>query len=250
MLKAVAFDMDDTLLDINLSAFVAVLAREESALLADIGRKNPLSMFAAYTAAILDVNRADRDNECTNRKLFDDAIERRGGVVLSDPVIADAIAFFEREVLPHRNDSIINAHPMKGGREALEAVLDRGLRIALLTNPCFGSACIECRMGWAGIRDAPFELVTTLENTRRAKPNAQYYQDALDVLGLEPSEVLMVGNDPRRDFPDPDIGLKTAFVGRRAPMRSLWHGPMADFAKDLDRIIDLHAESVAQTSQK
>ena len=112
MLKAVAFDMDETLLSINLGAFIAVLARDESSLLADIGRKNPLSMFAAYTGAMLDVNRADRGNACTNRELFDEAIYRRGGVKLADPIIADALAYYEREVLPHRNDGIIAARPM------------------------------------------------------------------------------------------------------------------------------------------
>lgn len=236
MLKAVVFDMDATLLDINLGAFVAVLAKDESKLLADIGRKNPLSMFAAYTAAVYELNRADRDNACTNRELFCATIERRGGVVLADPIIADAIAFFEREVLPHRNDAIIAARPLEGGLEALSCVLDRGLRVALLTNPCFTRECIDCRMGWAGIRDMPFELVTTMENTRRSKPNPDYYRDALEAMGLAPEEVLMVGNDPRRDFPDPDIGLQTVFVGRGAPVRATWCGPMADFASSFDEI--------------
>lgn len=243
MLKAVVFDMDDTLLDINLGAFVAVLAKDESNLLADIGRKNPLSMFAAYTAAMLEMNRAERDNTCTNRELFDSIIERRGGVALRDPVIADALAFYEREILPSRNDGIISARPMPGARETLEAVRERGLRCALLTNPCFSAECIECRMGWAGIRDVPFELVTTMENTRRAKPNATYYQDALDELGLAPHEVLMVGNDPRRDFPTPDIGLATAYVGRGTPVRARWCGPIADLSRDLDRLIEQFAES-------
>ena len=216
MLKAVVFDMDQTLLDINLSAFIAVLAKEESALLADIGRRNPLSMFAAYTAALLDVNRAERDNTCTNRELFDAAIERRGGVALSDP--------------------IIDAHPMKGAAKAIEAVLSRGLRIALLTNPSFGAACIECRMGWGQLLDVPFELVTTMENTRRVKPNPEYYTDALDELGLKPSEVLMVGNDRQRDFPTPDIGLQTAFVGRGTPVRATWCGRMDQFAESFDEI--------------
>lgn len=236
MLKAVVFDMDQTLLDINLSAFIAVLAKEESALLADIGRRNPLSMFAAYTAALLDVNRAERDNSCTNRELFDAAIERRGGVVLSDPVIADAIAYYEREILPGRNDAIIDARPMKGAAEAIEAVLSRGLRIALLTNPSFGAACIECRMGWGQLLDVPFELVTTMENTRRVKPSPEYYTDALDELGLKPSEVLMVGNDRQRDFPTPDIGLQTAFVGRGTPVRATWCGRMDQFAESFDEI--------------
>ena len=236
MLKAVVFDMDDTLLDINLSAFIAVLAKEESGLLAQIGRKNPLSMFAAYTAALLDVNRAERDNTCTNRELFDAAIERRGGVVLSDPVIADALAYYEREVLPHRNDSIIAARPKAGAAEAIDAGLSRGLRIALLTNPSFGAACIECRMGWGDLLDVPFELVTTMENTRRVKPSPTYYLDALGEMGLEPGEVLMVGNDRQRDFPTPDIGLQTAFVGRGTPVRATWCGRMEDFAVNFDEI--------------
>lgn len=242
MLKAIAFDMDGTLLDINLGAFIAVLAKDEANLLADIGRRNPLSMFAAYTAALLEVNRAERGNACTNRELFCDIIERRGGVVLSDPVIADAVAYFEREILPSRNDAVIAARPMPGAHEAIEAALDRGLRIALLTNPCFGAECIGCRMGWAGILDAPFELVTSMENTRRAKPSAVYYQDALDELGLAPHEVLMVGNDPRRDFPTPDIGLATAYVGRGTPVRASWCGKLADLAGDLDRLIERIAE--------
>lgn len=238
MLKAVAFDMDETLLSINLGAFIAVLARDESSLLADIGRKNPLSMFCAYTGAMLDVNRADRDNACTNRELFDEAIYRRGGVKLADPVIADALVCYEREVLPHRNDGIIAARPMEGAHEALDKVLSHGLRIALLTNPSFGRACIETRMAWANIQDAPFELVTTMENTRRVKPNPDYYLDALEELGLSPTEVLMVGNDPRRDFPAPNIGLRTAFIGKKAPARAIWYGSMNDFANEFESILD------------
>ncbi len=246
MLKAVVFDMDETLLDINLGAFVAVLARDESSLLAQIGRRSPLSMFAAYTAAMLDLNRADRDNECTNRELFDAAIERRGGVVLSDPVIADAIAYYEREILPTRNDAVIAARPMPGAHEALARVRERGLRCALLTNPSFGEACIRCRMGWAELDADSFELITTMENTRRVKPSARYYLDALDELGLEPGEVLMVGNDRRRDFPSPDIGLQTAYVGRGEPVRATWCGSMAEFARDFDEVCERFRERAEQ----
>ena len=51
-------------------------------------------------------------------------------------------------------------------------MLDRGLRIALLTNPSFSRTCIECRMGWGDMLDMPFELVTTWENSTRCKPCA------------------------------------------------------------------------------
>lgn len=239
MLKAVVFDMDGTLLDINLSAFITVLMKEESSLLAQVGRKNPLSVFAAYGRGLLEVNAADHDGARTNRQIFDDCILRHTGIPLSDPVIADVLAYYEREVLPARNDRVIAARPMPGAHKALEAVANRGLRTALFTNPSFSGACIGCRMGWADIGDAPFELVTFMENSRHCKPTADYYREGLAKMGLDPSEVLMVGNDPKRDFPVPDFGLKTAYVGGGEPQRALWCGSMAGFAENLDRVIEL-----------
>ena len=237
MLKAVAFDMDDTLLSLNLSAFIAVLAKDESHLLAQVARKNPLSLFAAYTGAMLEVNRTpEAADRRTNRERFDDAIERRSGVPLADPVIADVLDCYEREVLPAKNDAVIAARPREGAHDALACVLGRGLRVALLTNPSFSHTCIRCRMGWGGLTDAPFELVTCMENSTRCKPDADYYRASLAQLELKPEEVLMVGNDPRRDFPQPDIGLQTAYVGGGAPVRATWCGSMADFAARFDEI--------------
>ena len=238
MLKCVAFDMDDTLLSINLNAFMVMLARDEAGLLAQVGRKNRLSMLTAYTAAMIELNGNGRaeDDTRTNRAAFDEAIEHRSGVVLADPVIAEVLEYYEREILPGKNDAAIAARPSTGAHEALAAVLDRGLRVALLTNPSFSRACIECRMGWAQIEDAPFELVTTMENSTRCKPSAGYYTESLDKLGLSPDEVLMVGNDPKRDFASPDIGLQTAYVGNGSPARATWSGSMADFAARFDEI--------------
>ena len=238
MLKAVVFDMDDTLLSLNLGAFIAVLAKDEASLLAQVGRTNPFSMFAAYTATMLAVNGDGRgeDDRRTNRAYFDEVIERRGGVRLADPVIADVLEYYEREILPGKNDAVIAARPREGGREAVACALDRGLRVALLTNPSFSRACIECRMGWGDLLDLPFELVTSMENSTRCKPDAGYYTEALGTLGLRPDEVLMVGNDARRDFPAPDIGLQTAFVGNGHPVRATWSGSMADFAASFSEI--------------
>lgn len=238
MLKAVAFDMDDTLLSINLTAFIAVFARDEARLLADIGRKSPLSALAGLGGVLhdLNANARDEDDARTNRAYVDDEIERRLGIPLADPVIADAFEYYEREVLPRRNDGVIAARPRPGAHKAVEEVVGRGLRIALLTNPSFSRACIECRMAWGDMLDMPFELVTTMENSTRCKPDARYYLESLEVLGLEPHEVLMVGNDPKRDIPFPDCGIQTAYVGRGTPPRATWCGSMEDFARSFDKV--------------
>ncbi|WP_278563683.1 HAD family hydrolase [Collinsella tanakaei] len=236
MLKAVVFDMDDTLLSINLSAFIAVFARDEAALLADIARKSQLSMFATFGAALYALNNGERNDDDTNLAFFQKQVERRCGVPLSDPVIADVLTYYEREILPGKNDGIINARPREGAREAIDAVASRGLRCALLTNPSFSRACIECRMGWGDMLDMPFELVTTMENSTRCKPSADYYLASIAKMGLEPQEVLMVGNDPRRDFPSPDCGIQTAYVGNGTPVRATWAGSMAKFADSFNEI--------------
>ena len=238
MLKAIAFDMDDTLLDINLSAFIAILMKDEATLLAQIGRKNPLAMFAVWSGALLAINNNDRaeDDRRSNWQFFRDAIEKRTGIPLDEPAIRDAFACYEEEVLPAKNDGIIAARPREGAREAVEAALDRGLRVALFTNPCFTRACVSCRMRWGKIDDLPFEIVTRMENTTRSKPSDTYYREAIHDLGLEPHEVLMVGNDPKRDFCVPDCGLQTAYVGMGKPVRATWTGSMDSFASSLDEI--------------
>lgn len=238
MLKAVVFDMDDTLLSINLSAFLAVYIRDEARLLGEIGRKNPFSALAVLGGSFYELNANDRpeNDERTNYRFFVDAIERRSGIPLDDPAIAEVFAYYERDVLPGRNDGIIAARPREGAREAVAEVVGRGLRVALLTNPSFSRACIECRMGWGDMFDMPFELITSMENSTRCKPDPRYYLESIEAIGLKPSEVLMVGNDPKRDFPTPDCGIQTAYVGAGRPVRATWSGSMADFAASFDEI--------------
>ena len=244
MLKAVVFDMDSTLLHINLNAFIARLAKDEAELLARAGRTSAAVTLAAFGRGLWTVNygegvdtaRHAEDDGRTLKNMFDEAFERASGIPLADPVVTDMITYYEREVLPGRNDAVIGARPAEGAEEALDLVLGRGLRVALFTNPSFTDACIHTRMGWGRLSDAPFELVTVMENSSWCKPTSAYYLDSLSKLGLAPQEVLMVGNDRNRDFPTPDIGLQTAYVGHGDPARATWCGSMAEFARSFNEI--------------
>lgn len=246
-LEAVVFDMDDTLLSINLSAFIAMYVMDEADLLAKISRKRTFTLFNAYAISMLDLNNGERgeDDARTNYQYFADRLAQRGGVPLTEPAILDVLEFYERKILPRKNDRMVNARPREGAREAVKTVLDHGYRIALLTNPSFSRACIECRMGWGDMLDMPFELVTTWENSTRCKPDVDYYREALGKLGVTPEETLMVGNDPKRDLPDPSFGLQTAYVGMGAPKRALWCGSMVDFAAHFDEIEERFCEREA-----
>ena len=238
MIKAVLFDMDATLLDINLTAFMTAYIADVSRILARISGTPTLAFGGAWARAYLALADERRTDGLTNLELFSATVERITGVPLDDPAVADAVTYYERELLPRRRGGIVAARPMEGGIAAIERARDLGLVVALATNPSFSEACIRTRMGWAGIADMPFARVSHMGNSTRLKPRARYYEEFVSALGLAPEECLMVGNDARRDFPHPDIGIRTAYVGHARPGRATWTGRMGELADALPAIVD------------
>lgn len=238
MIKAVLFDMDATLLDINLTAFMGAYVADVSRILVRISGKPTLAFGGAWARGYLAIANEGRTDGLTNLELFSATVERLTGVPVADPAIADAISCYERTVLPRRRGGLVGARPMEGGIAAIERAREMGLAVALATNPSFSQDCIRVRMGWAGIADMPFARVSHMGNSTRLKPRARYYEEFVSALGLAPEECIMVGNDARRDFPHPDIGMPTAYVGHARPGRAAWSGRMSELADALPALVD------------
>ena len=237
MIRAVLFDLDDTLLRLNLMAFIARYVAGASRLLASAARVSPLSLAAPFAGSFLAIDAQDRADSLTNEQLFNQTFFSACGIPLDDPVIADLMECYEREVVPGYAGGVVSARPVEGAREAVDAVWDAGLICALATNPTFSLACDRARMGWAGVSEDDFALVSTLANSNRCKPCAQYYQEFANQLGVRLEECLMVGNDATRDFARPECGLRTAYVGHGRPGRADWRGPMAELARQLPELV-------------
>ena len=77
----------------------------------------------------------------------------------------------------------------------------------LATNPLFPAVATHSRIRWAGLEPGDFALVTTYENSRRCKPDPDYYRDILEELGLTAEECVMVGNDACEDLAAAQAGL-------------------------------------------
>ena len=238
VIKAVLFDMDDTLLSVNLTAFMARYVSDMSALLGEVASMNPARVAWAMGKGYLAMSDGNRMDSDTNEAVYADCVRRLTRIPVDDPVIADAISYYDREVLPGKNDRLIRAVPQPGAHECVGRVREMGLAAALATNPVFTRDCIATRLRWAGFAMGDFDLVTHMGNSTRLKPQARYYQQTIAALGLVPEECLMVGNDARRDFPRPDIGLATAYVGHGRPGRAVWRGPLAKLAEDIPAVID------------
>lgn len=238
MIKAVLFDMDDTLLDIDLGAFIVEYLAGKSRILGRAARRPAIALGLPFAQSYLAVSSSRRTDSLTNEQVFNERFLATSGIPLDDPAIVEAVTFYEREILPHHNTRAIHARPRPGGLAAIGCAEKLGLTVALATNPSFSEACVRCRMGWAGVADYPFARISHMGNSTRLKPNAGYYQEFVSALGLAPEECLMVGNDRSRDFPKPDIGLATLFVGRGPVRSAAWAGDMSALAEALPAIVD------------
>ena len=186
VLKAVVFDMDETLLSINLNAFILRYFKDVSPMLADIGRRSRGGTMARLGTILVDLNanrRSGTDNR-TNLEFYRTEVERRCGICLSDPLIYEAFTYYDREVLPYKNDDVINAHAMPGAHAASRPYRTRtALRALYQPQLSPGGHRVPHGLGRPGRR--PFELVTHMgKHHPLQSPDATYYLEQLQVMGL------------------------------------------------------------------
>lgn len=125
---------------------------------------------------------------------------------------------FYKEAFP-KLDSLIR--PAITGRQLLQRTLEAGLQVAIATNPIFPERATMQRLKWANIADLDITLVTDAENMSYCKPRPEYYQKILDILGRQPQECLMVGNDMVSDMSASVIGIKTYLVENKEEIAQL-----------------------------
>ena len=157
MIEAVLFDLDETLLDLNLDAYVRSFSLGRVDLVGRIARMPAVRVAVPYCRALVGML-GERDDDLTNAAFLDGRFEDLTGIPLDDPAIADCISFYDREVFnpSARASRAIGGRPMPGAHRCLEACLRLGVKVALATNPTFPEACTRERMAWAGIADFPF----------------------------------------------------------------------------------------------
>ena len=115
-------------------------------------------------------------------------------------------------------------------------LLADGHQVVIATNPLFPAAAIEQRMGWAGVNDFPYALVTTMENSRYFKPDPHYYREILAKVNGAPETTWMVGDDPVNDIePARSLGISTWWItpnglsSKTPPPESDKQGSLSDF---------------------
>ena len=200
MIKAIFFDLDGTLLpmdqDIFLNAYLSGLARKGAAHGYD--PKKLVKYVWAGTAAMV-----KNDGSKNNETLFWDTFSTLcGRDTRQDVAVFDE--FYRNEF--QQIQKVCGFDPRAA--EAIQEIKSMGYRVALATNPLFPSIATYSRARWAGLDPQDFDLITTYENSCRCKPNPDYYRDVLNILGVQPGECLMVGNDVAEDMIAESLGIR------------------------------------------
>ncbi len=202
MIRAVCFDLDGTLLPAGEDFF---MNRYMRALVQVIPERSPEQVLHAIGGTLQEVI-GDTRGEATIERRFAEGLQKRLDLPYAQQE-PHFLRFYEQQFpLLSR---YIEAAPEAA--QAVRAAKDKGLVVALATNPVIPGVATRERVRWAGLDEADFAFVTFYEDCRHTKPNAAYYtEEVLARLGLAPEEVLMVGNDGREDMaPAHALGMHT-----------------------------------------
>ena len=200
MNNAILFDLDGTLLPMDQDVFLKSYLGSLSKKLAPAGY-DPKALVSAIwqgTGAMIN-NNGDTTNETAFWNEFSELFGKDS--VKDIPIFED---FYRNEFQNVRDVCGYTPESAKLVRELKE----KGIRVALATNPIFPEIATVSRVRWAGLEIDEFELYTTYENSFHCKPNPEYYRDILRQMKLEAEEALMVGNDVSDDMSAEKLGMK------------------------------------------
>ncbi len=199
-ITTVLFDLDGTLLPMDQDVFVKTYFGLIAKRLAPLGYE-PTQLIKAIWAGTMAMIK--NTGKKTNEEVFwDDFASRYGEEARKD--LPEFDAFYREDFDQVKDVCGFNSQ----ARSVIDFLKEKGIRIALATNPIFPSIATEKRIGWAGLDPEDFELYTTYENSNYCKPNLEYYKEILNKLDVDPKECLMVGNDVGDDMVAEKLGMR------------------------------------------
>ena len=200
MIKTVLFDLDGTLLPMDQDTFTNYYFKELVKKMAPHGY-NPDELIKGIwkgTGAMV-----RNDGTKTNEEAFWEVFLKIFGEDKRNdqPIFND---FYENEFNIAKNVCGFN----EASAEVISTLKGKGIDVVLASNPLFPLVAQKNRMNWAGLNIDDFSYITSYENSHFCKPSKEYYTEIAELLGLNPSECLMVGNNATEDMVAREAGME------------------------------------------
>ena len=194
MIKAIIFDLDNTLLDF--------MKMKQFAVKAAITAMNEAGLNIDEDLAYKNIFKLYESKGWENQQVFDDFLMQNFGKV-SNKILAAGIVSYRRAreatllVYPNVNKTLIE-------------LIKMGIQLAVVSDAPSREAWM--RLYYLNLHHV-FDPVLTYDDSGAHKPSPKPFEMALDILNVNSDEALMIGDWPDRDVVGASqIGMKTIFA--------------------------------------
>lgn len=229
--KAVFFDLDGTLLPVDMDAFLQAYFKALGKYAAEHGQEPKQFTDALNKGVFAMIKEEGGRNDERFWQTFCSVL----GIGESEmPAYEQLMEGFYNTAFDELGALIT---PTPESAKVINLLKEKGYRLYLTTMPLFPRIAVEKRVQWAGCDPQVFERITTYDNSTSTKPHLEYYRENVEAIGLKPEEILMVGNNTREDLSAMKLGLDGYLVTDWLlnpdgfDIDSVKHGSMADFLK-------------------
>lgn len=194
MIKAIIFDLDNTLLDF--------MKMKQFAVKAAITAMNEAGLNIDEDQAYKDIFELYKTKGWENQQVFNDFLMQNFGKV-SNKILAAGIVSYRRAreatlvVYPNVNKTLIE-------------LIKMGIKLAVVSDAPSREAWM--RLYYLNLHHV-FDPVLTYDDSGAHKPSPKPFEMALNILNVNSDEALMIGDWPDRDVVGASqIGMKTIFA--------------------------------------
>ena len=203
-IEAVLFDLDGTLLGVDMHTFISNYLAGLAARLEDLAHSRQVT--EKMRDAVVDMLTRVAGQLTLEQRML---THLQQSLAIPPHRYHQALADFCQDNLPGLA-SCIQEHPLS--RPLLKACQRFDWKVVLATNPIFPRPVIDARIKWAGLEPDFFHFVTDYETSRHCKPHLEYFQEILARLDVSAESCLMVGNDSWHDMAARRTGMRTCLL--------------------------------------
>lgn len=204
MLTTILFDLDGTLLPVDMDTFIKEYLKGLGLKFKDYFEPKVLSKIVLESTKEMILS---KDKGKTNSEVFFENFYTKTDNLPETltPIFED---FYVKEYLKLKELTCEN----KFIQNSVRILREKGYNLVVATNPVFPKKAITNRIEWAGFNEEDFSFITSFENMHFCKPNIEYYKEILEFIAKDPRECMMVGNDVEEDMISKKAGLQTFLI--------------------------------------
>lgn len=203
MIDTILFDLDGTLLPLDMEKFTEIYFNEMGYMFKDIIEPRLLVKYVWDATRAMVSNTEYRTNEEVFMDRFAELIE--GDITGYRQQFDD---FYD--TLFHKTREAVRSHELI--KEIVATLKIKNYKLVIATNPLFPRKAILHRIEWAGLDLKDFAYITSYESNHYCKPQLHFYREVLDIVDKKPEQCMMVGNDVQEDLIAQKLGIKTFLV--------------------------------------